>query len=67
MTVAELIETLKTFPPDLPVVYQCCSEYNTLEAHQLTVDELCQPRPDGWVHEKRPDKPSIKYLAFPGN
>lgn len=67
MTVKELIEFLLTQPQELPVVYRCCSEYDTLEAHQITIESLCLPRPDGWVANARPDKEQMQYLAFPGN
>ena len=67
MTVAELIEFLKTQPQDIPVAYQLFSEQTLLDASQIRVDEFCLPRPDGWVQYKRPDMPSQKYLIFPGN
>lgn len=67
MTVKELIEYLKTQPQDLPVAYRCMSEQLLLEEKEICVVELCLPRPDGWVHDKRPDKPSQPYLLFPGN
>ena len=67
MTVGELIKALQDYPEDLPVCYSCCSEYVALEASQLDVLEACEQRADGWVHDKRPDKPTRKYLAFPGN
>ncbi len=67
MTVAELIEALKGYDQELPVVYQCCSEHTMLEAKQIEILDLCEPRHDDWVHDKRPDKPTRQYLAFPGN
>jgi hypothetical protein len=67
MTVAELIEFLKTQPQELPVAYAIYSEYALLEAGCIEVKELCRPRNDGWLEYKRPDKPSQKYLVFPGN
>lgn len=67
MTVAELIEQLKTFPPHLRVAYRCCSEQCLLEADELLVKEECAPRPDGWIQNKRPDMPLETYLMFPGN
>lgn len=67
MTVADLIELLKTFPQDLPVAYSLYSEQVMLVREDITV-KLCQPeRNDGWVHDARPDKPSVPYLMFPGN
>lgn len=67
MNVAELIEFLKTQPQDLQVIYQCCSEHNSLEVKDIFIGEACEARPDGWVANKRPDKPVIQYLVFPGN
>lgn len=67
MTVAELIEFLKLQPQDLQVIYRCCSESAVLEAGEIYEGEACEPRPDGWVQNKRPDMPTQKYLIFPGN
>lgn len=67
MKVAELIEFLKTQRQDLHVIYRCCSENALLETKDIYVDEACEPRPDGWVANKRPDKPAKEYLVFPGN
>lgn len=65
MKVSELIELLKTFDPELPVAYSLYSEQCLLEASDLEVLELCEPRNDGWVANSRPDKPLIPYLVFP--
>lgn len=67
MTVSELIEFLKTQDQELQVIYQCCSEQVILEAKEICELEGCEPRPDGWVQNKRPDMPFKKYLSFPGN
>lgn len=67
MTVAELIELLKTKPQNLPVAYQIYSEYALLKPDDIEVEELGYSREDGWVHDKRPDRPSQMYLVFPGN
>lgn len=67
MTVAELIEFLKTQPQDVQVAYQIYSEYVLLKAEEIEIYEGCVPREDGWIHSKRPDKPTQKYLMFPGN
>lgn len=67
MTVAELIEHLKTFPHDLKVTYQCCSETVLLEVEQVYVVNGCPPRPDGWVQNERPDVEPNQYVRFPGN
>ena len=67
MTVKELIEILQTKPQDLQVAYRCYSEWSLLEADEIEIRALCNPRVDGWVHDKRPDKPTQEYLTLPGN
>jgi hypothetical protein len=67
LTVAGLIKFLQTQDPNLPVAHQMCSENCLLELDLIEVRELCEMRPDGWVANKRPDKPTVKYLVFPGN
>lgn len=67
MTVAELINILKKFPKDLPVAYGLYSEQVLLQSDKVRVAELSKPRPDGWIHDARPDKPTQKYVLFPGN
>jgi len=66
-TVADLIAFLQTQRQDMPVCYMCCSEYNTFEHGDFQVIPLCYPRPDGWVHDARPDREAQEYLVFPGN
>lgn len=67
MTVKDLIELLQKKPQELKVVYQCYSENCLLEAEDIEIEDLCLPRNDGWVANKRPDKPTEKYLVLPGN
>lgn len=67
MKVSELIEFLKTQPQDLTVVYKLFSEQCILDEENITIRELSRPRPDGWVHNERPDMPTQMYLVFPGN
>jgi len=67
MIVSELIEFLKTQPQHLPVAYQCMSENALLNSKDIKVEELCHPREDGWVANRRPDKPTRPYLVLPGN
>lgn len=67
MTVRELIEFLQTQSQDLPVAYKSYSEQCLLEITDIKIVELCEARPDGWIPGKRPDKPAIPYLVFPGN
>lgn len=66
MTVAELIVELQQYDQSLQVVCPTCSEYAVLEHGELSIETLCEPRPDGWVQLYRPDKPTQQYLAFPG-
>lgn len=65
MLVSELIELLKTYPQDLPVVYDIFSEQCLLEPKDIEVKPLCEARDDGWVANKRPDKPTVDYLVLP--
>ncbi len=67
MTVAELIDFLSGLPQDSLVAYELYSEQCLLDPKRITEKELCEPRPDGWIQNKRPDKPSVKYVVFPGN
>ena len=66
-TVADLIKYLEQFPQDIEVAYELYSDQYLLEFDQLKLEELCEPRSDGWVQNKRPDKPTQTYLVFPGN
>lgn len=67
ITVKELKEILNKYDENLPVAFRMFSEYALLEESELEIKELQPPREDGWVHDKRPDKPYIQYLVFPGN
>lgn len=67
MTVSELIKLLRKFPKDLDVIYGLYSEQVMLNEEDIIVAEFCHPRADGWVQNKRPDKPSKEYLRLPGN
>ena len=67
VTVAELIVFLQTQPQDILVAYRIHSEQCLLELDDISVVPLCEPRPDGWVQDKRPDMPTRNYLLFPGN
>lgn len=66
-TVADLIAFLQRQPQDLPVAYRCYSEQCELDVSDIEIKELCEPRPDGWIQDKREDKPTRLYLVFPGN
>lgn len=67
MTVAELIAFLQTQPQDLLVAYYIHSEQKLMELEDIHIDVCCVARPDGWIQDQRPDKPSVPYLMFPGN
>ncbi len=67
MTVKELINFLQEQPQDLQVCFELYSEQSLLQLSDIEVVELCKPRDDGWVQNKRPDMPVQKYLRFPGN
>lgn len=71
MTVAELIEHLKTLPQDLEVVYMRYSDYTFLEADEITIAHGVKR--DKWIaryHRTMPEADQYKvrdYVAFPGN
>lgn len=67
MTVSELIEFLKTQPQGLQVAYNAYSEQLLLDKRDIEITECCEPRPDGWIQDKRSDMPTQLYLMFPGN
>lgn len=64
MTIKELIALLQSKPQDLQVAYSKYSEYCLLEAGDLEIKALCEPRDDGWIHDARPDKPTQDYLIL---
>lgn len=67
VTVAQLIEFLKNQPQDAICTYGCYSEQTLLELEYIHPSKHCEPRPDGWVQNERPDMPTQTYLDFPGN
>lgn len=67
MTVAELIAYLQTQPQDLQVAYSRYSEQCLLSADDIEITDGQSARPDGWIGAARPDRPTEKYLLFPGN
>lgn len=67
MRVKELIEFLQKQPQELPVIYSKFSEYCLLDVKTIERRFEGEARPDGWVHGKRPDKPVVEYICFPGN
>ena len=67
ITVKDLTVHLCKLPQDLPVAYRLHSEHCLLTLDDIEVRKLCEARRDGWVHDARPDKPTIEYVVFPGN
>ena len=67
MTVAEIIAYLETQPQDVHVAYRLNSEQCLLELSDIEIVAACPPRPDGWIHDRRPDKPVQMYLMLPGH
>ena len=65
--VSELISFLQTQPQDIEVAYDLYSEHCILEQTDIRIMTACAARPDGWVQDKRSDKPSQTYLMLPGN
>lgn len=67
MKVKDLIEYLKSLDPEMDVAYKIFSEQCLLDEGDIEIIEGCFPRPDGWIHDKRPDMPVKQYILFPGN
>jgi hypothetical protein len=66
MTVAELIEYLKTQPQNMQVALECYSEFCLLDEEGIQQYTACEPRPDGWIHIQRQDKPARTYVLLHG-
>ena len=64
MTVAEFIEYLKSQPQDITVACRCWSEQCLLDTRDIEFVELCHPREDGWIQNKRPDMETETYLLL---
>lgn len=64
MTVKELIAILQSKPQDLQVAYSRYSEFCLLEESDIQIESMCEPRPDGWIHARRPDKSTQDYLVL---
>lgn len=67
MTVAEFIKFLEKQPQNIQVAYEIYSEQALLRVDDIKLVELCEPRPDEWIQDKRPDMPTQLYLLLPGN
>jgi hypothetical protein len=64
MRINELIKLLETYPDDLQVVYHLWSEQKLLKESDINIEELCHPRQDDWVPNKRPDRDTKTYLVI---
>ena len=64
MTVSDLIQILQRQPQDLQVAYSIHSEACLLEESDIQISKGQPPRPDGWVHDWRPDRPVQNYLMI---
>lgn len=64
MKVKDLIAKLGEFDPELDVVYPLHSEQCIADPEDVQIIIACPARPDGWVQNKRPDKPSQNYLCI---
>jgi hypothetical protein len=67
MKVKELIAFLQTQPQDVPVAFCQYSDYTAMEIEHIVLQDLQSARVDGYVGAARPDKPTEKWLVFPGN
>ncbi len=65
MTVSEFISFLQTQPQHLQVACRTHSEQCLLDVADIIIVALCAPRDDGWIHNRRPDKPTQDYLFLP--
>ena len=52
MTVRELIAKLQTFPPDVDVIYRCCSDWDMLDAAnvELVTAEESERQTNAYKH-----------------
>lgn len=75
ITVKELIEHLKQYPEDMPVVYQCCSDWMLLQLEDIEV--VKGVKKDSWIMRaydehistmsKENQKGISEFLGFPGD
>jgi hypothetical protein len=67
VTVADLIAFLQAQPQHMRVAYRLWSEAVLLEKGDIKLVDACPPRADGWIHTRRPDKPTETFLMLPGS
>lgn len=75
ITVGELIEHLRQFPTDMPVLYIACSDYSPLLAREIVVEQAV-PKEGWFMRARKHHIPSMSeenranvrdFLVFPGN
>lgn len=64
MKVKDLIAQLQTYDPEMLVISSLHSEYILLSDLSVDLGKAQPPRPDGWVHRARPDKPTQDYIII---
>jgi hypothetical protein len=72
MTVKELIEHLKTFPEDLPVLYAIYSDNKMLEAEDIKIAKFMEYRKNDGYYPRNSDSATgvfrrFEGVSFPGN
>lgn len=67
MKVKDLIVHLQAQDQEMLVAYCFCSDQKLMHVEEISIIEAGEPRNDDYIHAKRFDKPSQKYLLFPGN
>lgn len=78
MIVSDLIEKLKTFPPDATVIYQIYSDYDLLKAEDISFVKAedrriilhnghCMSWNERWKPKDVDDPQFITAVIFPGN
>lgn len=67
LTVGKLKKLLDQYEDDTKIAFSQYSEYAIMEEIDITLEQGCPARPDGWIQRARPDIKSEMYLVFPGN
>ena len=71
MTVKRLMEILSTYPPDMPIIQTCCSDYCDFPEPDKVLEVVFKPGyweryfPNQYPKDQQPE--TIKCLHFPGN
>ena len=64
MIVAELIQRLQALPQDVQVIKPLWSEFILIAEDDVILTTGVEARPDGWVHDARPDKLEVTYVQI---